>query len=66
LAKFLFKICQKLTDESSSQHNGSSPADGSSKTRMPGFMESTVAMVMHFFPPALRKEELGIYRLSHN
>jgi hypothetical protein len=37
---------------------GSSPADGSFKTRMPGLMESTVAMVLRFFPPSLR-EEMG-------
>jgi hypothetical protein len=45
---------------------GSSPAEGSSKTKILGFLESAMAMAMRFFPTALRREELGIYRLSHN
>jgi hypothetical protein len=40
---------------------GSGPADGSSKTKMLGFMEGTVAMVIHFYPPTIiRREELSI------
>jgi len=38
----------------------SSPTDGSFKARMLGFMENTVAMVMHFFLSAFRKEKFGV------
>ncbi len=36
---------------------GSSPAEGSSKTNICGFMDNTVAMIMRFFSPTRRGED---------